>query len=106
MQTRLPSPPALGDRIKFKKNQIKDTKELAEELEKVLNELELYTSKLVQSLERALSKLPERPFTKDRVKVTGLTKQYTLDSTAGTLADVRQVLGTLLQDLQETGALS
>jgi hypothetical protein len=106
MQTRLPSPPALGDRIKFKKNQIKDTKELAEEFEKVLNELELYTSKLVQSLERALSKLPERPFTKDRVKVTGLTKQYTLDSTAGTLADVRQVLGTLLQDLQETGALS
>ena len=65
-----------------------------------------YFRQLVQALERALERVPEAPFTKDRIKVTNLTKQYTLDSSAGTLGDVRSVLGTLLQDLQVSGKLS
>lgn len=65
-----------------------------------------YLSQLVQALERVIEKLPETPFTRDRIKVSGLTKQYALDSAAGTLGDVRSVLGTLLRDLQDSGKIS
>ena len=88
MRIRLPTP----DRRKLK--------------DKDLEELVDYLHNLIQALERALEKLPETPFTKDRIKVTGITKQYTLDAAAGTLADVRAVLGTLLVDLQESGKIS
>jgi len=83
MQIRLPSPTEIKDQ-----------------------DLRNYVSKLVQALERALAKLPETPFTKDRIVVTNLTKQYTLDATAGTLGDVRFVLGTLLRDLQDSGKVA
>jgi hypothetical protein len=65
-----------------------------------------YLTVLVQALERAIERLPEQPFTKDRITVTALSKQTSLDATAGTLADVRSVLGTLLVQLQESGKLS
>lgn len=68
-------------------------------------EVREYLSQLVKALERQFSKHPEKPFTKDRIKVTGVTKQYAFDCTAGTLADVRQVLGTFLVEAQETGVL-
>ena len=85
MKVRLPTPP----------KKFKEEEELLE-----------YLTELVRALERAIEKLPETPFTRDRIKVTGLTKQYTLDSAAGTLADTRSVLGTLLVDLQQAGKLS
>lgn len=88
MRIRLPTP----DRRKLK--------------DKDLDELVDYLHTLIQALERAIEKLPETPFTKDRIKVTGLTKQYTLDAAAGSAADVRAVLGTLLADLQESGKIS
>lgn len=88
MRIRLPTP----DRRKLK--------------DKDLEELVDYLHNLIQALERALEKLPETPFTKDRIKVTNLTKQYTLDAAAGSAADVRAVLGTLLVDLQESGKIS
>lgn len=65
-----------------------------------------YLTVLVQALERAIERLPEQPFTKDRITVTALAKQTSLDATAGTLADVRSVLGTLLVQLQESGKIS
>lgn len=74
--------------------------------DKGMDELVEYLHNLIQALERALEKLPETPFTKNRIKVTNLTKQYTLDASAGTAADVRAVLATLLVDLQESGKIS
>lgn len=65
----------------------------------------IYLNKLVQALERALEKVPETPFMKDQVKVTNLTEQYTLDASAGTLGDVRSVLGTIVNRLREAGVL-
>ena len=88
MRIRLPQPPK-----RFKK-------------EADLEELTEYLFKLIQALERTIERLPETPFTKDRIKVTGLTPQYTLDASAGTLADVRAVLGTILTQLQESGKIS
>ena len=69
-------------------------------------ELFEYINQLVQALERAFEKLPEQPFTQGRINVTNLTKLKSLDATSGTLADVRQVLGTLLVELQESGKIS
>ena len=88
MRIRLPTP----DRRKLK--------------DKDLDELVDYLHNLIQALERALEKLPETPFTKNRIKVSNLTKQYTLDASTGSAADVRAVLGTLLADLQESGKIS
>ena len=68
-------------------------------------ELQTYLSKLVQALERALENVPDTPFMKDQVKVTNLTEQYTLDASAGTLGDVRSVLGTIVNRLREKGVL-
>jgi hypothetical protein len=68
-------------------------------------EVREYMRQLVQAIERQFAKHPEKPFTKDRVKITGVTKQYAFDCTAGTLADVRQVLGTLIVDIQDAGVL-
>lgn len=65
-----------------------------------------YLRQLIQSLERAFDRLPEQPFTRDRIVLSNLTKQYTLDAAAGTLADTRSVLGTLLEDLQVSGKIS
>jgi hypothetical protein len=86
MRIRLPSPP---DKIKIKD---KETFE--------------YFTQLVQAIERLVERLPEQPFTKDRIVVSNLTKQTTLDASAGTLADVRSVLGTILVQLQESGKIS
>ena len=85
MKTRLPTPP----------KKLKDNDELLE-----------YLTELVRALERAIEKLPQTPHTRDRIKVSNLTKLYALDATAGTLADTRQILGTLLVDLQTAGVLS
>jgi hypothetical protein len=65
-----------------------------------------YLTVLVQALERAIERLPEQPFTRDRITVSNLTKQTTLDAAAGTAADVRAVLGTILVQLQESGKIS
>jgi hypothetical protein len=86
MRIRLPQPPS--------------------EVQKTDPEVYRYLTVLVQALERAIERLPEQPFTKDRIIVTALSKQTSLDATAGTLADVRSVLGTLLVQLQESGKLS
>ena len=83
MKIRLPNPPNLEDK-----------------------KLQEYLERLVKALENAFEKAPDTPFTRDRIKVSGLTKQYTLDSAAGTLSDVRSVLGTLLVDLQVSGKIS
>lgn len=64
-----------------------------------------YLTQLVQSIERQFKKFPEKPFHKDRIKIIGNTKQYAFDCTVGTLADTRQVLGTLIVQLQESGEL-
>jgi len=85
MRVRLPTPD----------EKLKDPKEIVK-----------YLRQLIQALEHEFGRAAETPFTKDRIKVTGLTKQYTLDSAAGTLGDTRSVLGTLLQDLQTSGKLS
>jgi len=76
------------------------------DLRKTDPEVFAYLTVLVQALERAIERLPEQPFTKDRITVTALSKQTSLDATAGTLADVRSVLGTLLVQLQESGKIS
>lgn len=41
----------------------------------------------------------------DGYAVTNVTEQRTLDGAAGTLADVRSVLATLIADLKENGVL-
>lgn len=85
MKIRLPNPP---DKIQDK--EVRD-----------------YLERLVKALEGAFEKAPDTPFTRDRIKVAaGLTKQYTLDPVAGTLADVRSVVATLLTDLQVSGKIS
>jgi hypothetical protein len=86
MRIRLPQPPS--------------------DIQRTDPEVYRYLTVLVQALERAIERLPEQPFTKDRIIVTALSKQTSLDATAGTLADVRSVLGTLLVQLQESGKLS
>jgi len=65
-----------------------------------------YLSQLVQALERAIEKLPETPFTRDAIKITGLTKTYSLDASAATLSDTRLVLGTLIQLLRDSGKIA
>ena len=86
MRIRLPQPPS--------------------DIQKTDPEVYRYLTVLVQALERAIERLPEQPFTKDRIIVSNLTKQTTLDAAAGTAADVRAVLGTLLVQLQESGKIS
>jgi hypothetical protein len=86
MRIRLPQPPS--------------------DIQKTDPEVYRYLTVLVQALERAIERLPEQPFTKDRIVVSNLTKQTTLDAAAGTAADVRAVLGTILVQLQESGKIS
>ena len=86
MRIRLPQPPS--------------------DIQRTDPEVYRYLTVLVQALERAIERLPEQPFTRDRIAVTNLTKQTTLDAAAGTAADVRAVLGTLLVQLQESGKIS
>lgn len=86
MRIRLPQPPS--------------------DIQKTDPEVYRYLTVLVQALERAIERLPEQPFTKDRIAVTNLSEQTSLDAAAGTLGDVRSVLGTLLVQLQESGKLS
>ena len=68
-------------------------------------ELKIYLTQLVQSLERALSKRPETPFHKDRIKVYDVTKQYTLSCASVGVTDVGRVMGTFLIQLQESGVI-
>lgn len=83
MKIRLPNPPNLEDK-----------------------KLQEYLERLVKALENAFEKAPDTPFTRDRIKVTNLTKQFTFDATSGTLNDTRMVLGTILHQLQEAGKIS
>lgn len=82
MRVRLPSPTAIEDQ---------KTRE--------------YLNTLVQALERALAKIPEGPFMRDRIKVTNDNPKFDLDVSAATLGEVRQVLGTLLTFMQDKGVL-
>lgn len=66
---------------------------------------QVYLSKLVQALERALERLPETPFMKDRIKVTNVSTGYDFDSSGATLAETRAALTSLLVKLQESGVL-
>lgn len=83
MQVRLPSP-----------NKIKDP------------DIRDYFNQLNQALERAFEKLPETPFTKDRIVITNVSAGYTLDSSSGTLAEVRAALTALIRDLQISGRIA
>lgn len=85
MQVRLPSP----DNLKIDDENLKR-----------------YLATLVQALERAIAKLPETPMTRGRIKVTNNTKTYAFDATADTLATTRLIVGTLIEQLQESGSIS
>lgn len=67
--------------------------------------LKNYLSELVQALERALETVPDTPFMGAKINVTNLTEQYDLDAGAGTLGDVRSVLGTIINRLREKGVV-
>jgi hypothetical protein len=65
--------------------------------------LEGWANALVAALEKRLSAL-ELP-AKTGYQISNLTPQRTLDAAAGTLADVRAVLGTLITDNKTSGDL-
>lgn len=83
MQVRLPSP-----------NRIKDL------------EIREYFNQLNQALERAFEKVGELPRTKDRIVITNVSAGYSFDSSGATLAEVRQVLTSLIRDLQASGEIA
>jgi hypothetical protein len=68
-------------------------------------ELKAYLHQLVQALERALERLPETPFMKDRIVVSNVSVGYTFDSSGATLAETRAALTSLITKLQENGVL-
>lgn len=86
MRVRLPQP---GDKVRKKNDEVFE-----------------YLTQLVKALEGIIERLPEQPFTRDRIVVTNNTKTYALDATAATLDETRKVLGTLLVQLQESGKIS
>jgi hypothetical protein len=80
---RLPSPPKLQDPV-----------------------LQEYLTRLVQALEKEHKVISTRAMTKDRIKVTGNTDAYTFDASAATLAELRNVVATLLTQLQRSGDIA
>ena len=83
MQVRLPSPSRLKDK-----------------------ELRDYLSQLVQALERTVEKLPETPFTKNRIVITNVSAGYVLDSSGAGLAELRAAFTALVRDLQASGKIA
>lgn len=67
--------------------------------------LTMYLNQLVQALEKRMKEL-DSAMTKDRIKVSNANPQYTFDVSTGTLADTKNVLGTLLIQLQTSGDLA
>lgn len=67
--------------------------------------LTMYLNQLVQALEKRMKEL-DSAMTKDRIKVSNASPQYTFDVSTGTLADTKNVLGTLITQLQISGDLA